>query len=565
MKHQKEYPRRLRKRPKTPANTDVMALLGEMGVGKSKMILDEWQEGINDDIYDNLLVISRSGSYKNWYEGKTEDQRSELETHLDPRLYKKMLVCPWVTGSKRALDKIAFSIKTQGRPRAMFISFEAISTSKKAVAAMIAFIKSGRTMSVVDESPGIKNARAARSKVILKQVKPISVARRIMTGLISPRSPLDIFWQYWFLDKRILGFETMAGFKNHYAVVNKKCYLHGDVIRAKLLTSMGIRNGTSTFPEHVLKKKLKIVREHLDQDAGAVTNLKRDVVIRKLIEEAEVMRRDDMIDVVQKLGGYIQIVEQIKEYKNLEELEQKTAPYKFRVLKKDCLDLKPKIYMPIYEIEMTEEQKRLYGEMKTKATAELETGDHVVATAVISQMIRLHQIVCGHVKDENGVVHDVPSNRIQAVLDILEEHSGKAIIWATYQREIEKIAEALREVYGPRSVARFYGGNKKTRGQEEKNFLSNPECRFMVSTQSAGGVGNTWNVANLTIYAANSYDLELRLQSEDRNHRKGQHNSVTYVDICCPNTVEGKILYSLRNKIDLFTIVNGENYLEWLI
>lgn len=87
----------------------------------------------------------------------------------------------------------------------------------------------------------------------------------------------------------------------------------------------------------------------------------------------------------------------------------------------------------------------------------------------------------------------------------------------------------------------------------------------MVSTQSAGGVGNNWTVADLVIYAANSYDLELRVQSEDRAHRKGQKKSVTYVDLVARGTVEEKIIQALRKKIDLSTAITGENYREWLI
>ena len=87
----------------------------------------------------------------------------------------------------------------------------------------------------------------------------------------------------------------------------------------------------------------------------------------------------------------------------------------------------------------------------------------------------------------------------------------------------------------------------------------------MVSTQAAGGKGNTWTVADLTVYCSNSYDLEHRLQSEDRNHRKGQKKSVTYIDLICRGTVEERIIKALRQKIDLSTAITGENYREWLI
>ena len=87
----------------------------------------------------------------------------------------------------------------------------------------------------------------------------------------------------------------------------------------------------------------------------------------------------------------------------------------------------------------------------------------------------------------------------------------------------------------------------------------------MVSTQKAGGIGNTWVNASLVVYFANNHDLELRAQSEDRSHRDGLKHSVTYVDLVAEGTVDDKILETLRKKIDMSTLINGENYKEWLI
>jgi SNF2 family DNA or RNA helicase len=150
-------------------------------------------------------------------------------------------------------------------------------------------------------------------------------------------------------------------------------------------------------------------------------------------------------------------------------------------------------------------------------------------------------------------------------VEVLNEHEGKAIIWATYDYEIKRIAMALLAEYGEGSVATFWVGNAKTRHEHEARFLNDPACRFMVSTQMSGGRGNTWNVATLAVYAANNHNLEHRYQSEDRCHRIGQDNKVTYVDLMTPDTVEEKIVQALRRKIDLSTAITGETYREWLI
>ena len=88
--------------------------------------------------------------------------------------------------------------------------------------------------------------------------------------------------------------------------------------------------------------------------------------------------------------------------------------------------------------------------------------------------------------------------------------------------------------------------------------------RFFVGQPKTGGYGITLTAANTVIYYSNSYDLEIRLQSEDRAHRIGQTNKVTYVDIISPDTVDEKILKALKEKINLAQQVLGEDVRSWL-
>jgi Superfamily II DNA/RNA helicases, SNF2 family len=109
------------------------------------------------------------------------------------------------------------------------------------------------------------------------------------------------------------------------------------------------------------------------------------------------------------------------------------------------------------------------------------------------------------------------------------------------------------------------GGNRATRHEDDARFLTDPECRVMIATPAAGGRGNTWVVADLVVYYANSHDLEHRIQSEDRAHRGGQTRTVTYVDLMALGTIDEKIVSALRRKIDIAAAVAGDGYREWLI
>jgi hypothetical protein len=251
-------------------------------------------------------------------------------------------------------------------------------------------------------------------------------------------------------------------------------------------------------------------------------------------------------------------------FQNVDELYGKIAPWSFRCRLEDCYDLPATEYV-FLDVELTKEQKEVYRNLKEYATAELAANTHVTATSVITQMIRLHQVLCGHTADEDGNVHIIKENRTQALLDYLEHYDGKAIIWASYDLDVQKIATALTKEYGEGSVARFWGGNRSTRDQEELRFKTDPACRFIVATPAAGGRGRTWDVADLNIYYSCLNDLEQRAQSEERGRAVGKTKPMLNVDMRAPGTIEERFVKALRDKIDISTVINGDNYMEWLI
>ena len=151
-------------------------------------------------------------------------------------------------------------------------------------------------------------------------------------------------------------------------------------------------------------------------------------------------------------------------------------------------------------------------------------------------------------------------------MDLIEEVNGKAIIWATYTHDILNIASTIRERFGEDSVACYYGGTQQDDRQDIVNRFQDKRdpLRFFVGQPKTGGYGITLTAANTVIYYSNSYDLEIRLQSEDRAHRIGQTNKVTYIDLVSPNTIDEKILTALRSKIDIAGEVLGEDAKDWL-
>lgn len=450
---------------------EAFAFLMAMRTGKTKVTLDDFGRLEDSGKVDDLLIIAPAAVYETW--------RADMMKHLSLPLMKRIRVALW---SARG-GPIPEEFFLYPGPRALLVNVEALSSVQRARELCARFLGERRSYCVVDESTSVKNPSAQRTKFVMTILAPLAQYRRILSGLPSPQSPLDLYAQFAFLDRNILNFKSFSGFRARYAILRK-------------------------------------------MQAG---------------------------------GRHFQIV---VGYKNLEDLAEKIKPHSFRVLLEDCYDLPPKMYSRRV-VELTEEQRRVYKELKTRATAELG-GAFVTATEVVTQILRLHQVLCGHAGDELGQVHAIPENRTKVLLQLLEEYDGKAVIWCSYDYNIRAVSQALADAYGDASVAKFWGGNRAEREGEEQRFKADPACRWMVATAAAGGRGREWSKADLVIYYSNSPNLEHRSQSEERAQAVGKTRSVAYVDLVAPGTVDEKILKILKDKITLSGVITGDAAREWL-
>ena len=252
-------------------------------------------------------------------------------------------------------------------------------------------------------------------------------------------------------------------------------------------------------------------------------------------------------------------------YRNLPRLNEKLDKFSFRVKKEDCLDLPDKVYMKRV-VELTDEQKSIYSSIKSFALAMIDEGK-VTTDTILTQLLRLQQVCSGHVKLDDGTMSTFNSAKLPELMSTLDEVYGKVIIWANFTHDIRTIEKELSEKYGTETVATYYGETNSDERQEIVKKFQDPDnpLRFFVGQPRTGGYGLTLTQAQTVIYYSNSFDLEVRLQSEDRAHRIGQTKKVTYIDIIAEKTVDEKILKALKDKISIASQVLAEDFRDWII
>jgi SNF2 family DNA or RNA helicase len=251
-------------------------------------------------------------------------------------------------------------------------------------------------------------------------------------------------------------------------------------------------------------------------------------------------------------------------YKNIPELSDKLTGFSYRVLKDDCLDLPAKTYTKRV-IQLTDDQEKLYLQMKKSALAVMNSKLSTTATAM-TQLMRLQQITCGHFKADDGSIQEIKNNRIVELMNTLEEIQGKVVIWAHWRNDIATIVKHIKEEYGDNSFVTYFGDTSTDDRQKAIKKIQDPESpvRFIIGTPQTGGYGITLTGASTMIYYSNGYDLEKRMQSEARIDRIGQKLPMTYIDIMCEKTVDEKIVKALRKKVNIATQVMGEELKAWI-
>lgn len=392
--------------------------------------------------------------------------------------------------------------------RVVAMNIEAYAT-EKGVSFARKFLNSFRSMMVLDESDCAKSPKAIRTKNLLK-LGIHAKYRRILTGTPITQSPLDLYTQFNFLDPHILRCSSYYAFRNRYAVL-QSIQLPG--------------------------------KPRFDKITG---------------------------------------------YQNIEELQRLIAPHSTRVTKSDCLDLPAKLYSKRY-VCLSDTQRKLYNQLKKEVVAELN-GKTMSAPLMLVKLGRLQQIVGGFFipdtvplnadhfnlpdgdKPPDWVFHassnpepiDKVNPRIEFLIELLEVTTDSVIIFARFRAEIDAIFNRICEKFGTDSVVQYHGGIKPDiRKINEKKF-QNKECQFFVGNTKCGGRGLTLTASNLMIYYSNTFSLAERLQSEDRQHRVGTVNNVTYIDIIAENTIDETIVNALRSKKEIADIITKDEVVKWI-
>lgn len=252
------------------------------------------------------------------------------------------------------------------------------------------------------------------------------------------------------------------------------------------------------------------------------------------------------------MGGYGQ--HQIVGYRNMDELVEKEHSVAYRVTKEECLDLPQQTFINRY-VQFTDAEQAIYEQLRKSSFLELETGENVTATTILTMYLRLMQLTGGFLTaDESTRPKQVNTAKLDALADIVDDYvvdaGKKLVIFARFRAEIAAIENLLRlrkiqygSIYGDVPM--------EERGKIVEDFQTNPDTKVFVAQIQTAGLGITLHAASTAVFYSYDYNYANYAQALARIHRIGQRLPVTYIHLVVDGSIDEKILTALENKEDM--------------
>ena len=237
-------------------------------------------------------------------------------------------------------------------------------------------------------------------------------------------------------------------------------------------------------------------------------------------------------------------------FKNLEDIHRITQINAYTLKKSDVLtELPPKIYQK-RTLEMTAEQRRIYNEVAEHSRTIIAGKPFSFSSN--SPFCKLHQIANGYVLNTDKEATFFTSQpKLHELRQIMEELSDKKlVIWSPFLDQINQVAEFLASE-SIKCVTLTGDVPMPTRRELIHDFQHPDGAQALVANPSVGGLGLNLTCADVQVFMTNWFQPDVRNQAEDREHRIGQTNPVTIIDLVTAGTIEPGILRNTRAQINL--------------
>lgn len=264
-----------------------------------------------------------------------------------------------------------------------------------------------------------------------------------------------------------------------------------------------------------------------------------------------------------KMGGYM--AKKVVGAQNIDILEMRTGDSVLRAKKSDWTDLPRKLPPVIRQVEMTKRQQQVYRQMMYDFVVEWGESE-ITAQMAVTAKNKLQQIGSGFMYDNSGeVVHlfepGEKNPKVEELVEAINERDNKVIVFYNFRPSMDILTKAMEEAgIGYTLLSSRLSDEQYSARKEEFNSDNDVKvalCQISAVKYGFTLLGGPTTPCHSTIFFENSYDLEARVQGEDRNHRHGQKHPVDYTDLAI-SAEDRAVLKALGRKGNLQEAILSE-------
>lgn len=499
-------------------DANEICLFFEMGCGKTATALKIVEYKFNEKQIDGLLIIAPNGVHTQW-------ANEQIPQWLD---CEYQLQCLYGRGGR----KTVYEFQDDDRLQIVCVNVDTFSTAKK-WKEIVEWSNTRKLGIILDEATVIKNPKATRTqhllyefntikkkgKVIVSSI-PKTVFRVILTGTPVTNGALDLWSLMEFVRPNFFG-RNWYSFKNYYG----------------MFTQLTANNHVVNIA--LTEDTWKAIKGIFDYSFAAI---KFGVSL-------------DTFNVIHSQDEYQ------GPYKHADELKERIKEVGMFVQLKDCVDMPEQNYIERC-LSMTTELAAVYNSMAKQFIAQYK-GHNVSALNKMSMLLRLQQISSGFVYDKDfefneDEEYDVSPDKIQwigktnskleALYNDVNESIFPIIIVTRFSAEAARIYDDLKNNYkcclitGWKRVGTIEGFKKG-------------EYQIMVANSTVISKGHNLQIAHTIMFYSNTFSLETRDQTEGRIWRLGQKQKCNYIDYRYVDSIDDKIIKSLRLKKNILNYI----------
>ena len=243
---------------------------------------------------------------------------------------------------------------------------------------------------------------------------------------------------------------------------------------------------------------------------------------------------------------------------------KESAPYLLRRSKKEVAPELPEKIEQVLYVDLTEEQKKCYTEVRQSAENELNkmadsgSSEGAMRMKTLTQLLRLRQTCCDPrlVNPEFPADQSAKLNAFRELLYTCLEGGHRMLVFSQFVQVLQLLKSEL-EAAGLQFC--YLDGSSKDRMAQVDRFQEDDTIPVFLISLKAGGTGLNLTAADVVLHFDPWWNPAAEAQASDRAHRIGQDKQVTVYKLITSGTVEENVLQLQQGKRKLLEQVFEES------